>query len=180
MTEVSKKGIKIDALVKKIQRTGCVNNGAEMMKAIFTLGIICAFDSTTKRQLKELKAQYTFEADLASKMVSKFDYFDDLTKMTRTLSREAVGLTKTTKTFRQAIKNTRDKLLNDFNEGEVAANLGDVDFANDFANDLYGELMKLKKTSMATVKDCNARKKRLHDALIGYRKGMPKMEQLLV
>lgn len=55
-SEQSKGAEKIRMLEEKIKKTGCVNNGAELMKAIFTLGIACAFPSDTELQLKELKA----------------------------------------------------------------------------------------------------------------------------
>jgi hypothetical protein len=39
---------KLADLEKKMKSIGCVNNSGELLRAIFTLGIACAFDSPTK------------------------------------------------------------------------------------------------------------------------------------
>ena len=35
---------------------GCVNNGKELLRAIFTLGLACLFDNDTKKQFLNVKA----------------------------------------------------------------------------------------------------------------------------
>jgi uncharacterized membrane-anchored protein YhcB (DUF1043 family) len=39
---------KMADLEQKLKSTGCINNSGELFRAIFTLGIACAFDSPTK------------------------------------------------------------------------------------------------------------------------------------
>lgn len=42
---------KMRDLEQQVKSAGCVNNSAELIRAIFTLGIACAFDSPTRRKL---------------------------------------------------------------------------------------------------------------------------------
>lgn len=46
--ELKQKMVAMEAKMKKI---GCVNDGRELLRAIFTLGISCAFDSNTKKRM---------------------------------------------------------------------------------------------------------------------------------
>lgn len=58
--------------------------------------------------------------------------------------------------------------------------MGDVDFANDFAMELYKVLHKLKLAAEHVSNDCKKRKHRLDDALSGIDKyfGDGKKEEL--
>jgi len=47
--------IKLADLEKKMKSVGCVNNGRELLRVIFTLGISCLFDSNTKREFENVK-----------------------------------------------------------------------------------------------------------------------------
>lgn len=46
---------KLVDLEKKMKSIGCVNNGRELLRAIFTLGISCLFDSNTKKEMMNVK-----------------------------------------------------------------------------------------------------------------------------
>lgn len=39
----------------QLKATGCINGTGDLFKAIFTLGISCAFDSDKAAEIKELK-----------------------------------------------------------------------------------------------------------------------------
>jgi len=43
------------------------------------------------------------------------------------------------------MRDTRDELVADYTKGEIIDNMGDVDFANDFAESLFATLANLKK-----------------------------------
>ena len=34
---------------------GCINNGREALRAVFTLGISCMFDSNTKKEMMNIR-----------------------------------------------------------------------------------------------------------------------------
>ena len=55
------------------------------------------------------------------------------------------------------MRDTRDELVNDYTDGEIVENMGDVDFANDFAESLYRTLDDLKKECARVSADCIAR-----------------------
>jgi hypothetical protein len=59
--------------------------------------------------------------------------------------------------------------------------MGDVDFANDFASELWRTLDQLKKQSQMVAKDCIDRKHALEAALNGIEKymGDGKKEELI-
>jgi len=65
------------------------------------------------------------------------------------------------------LSDTRDELVGDFKEEDIADNMGDVDFANDFAETLWASLDKLRKECDKVTADCIGRKERLGKALIG-------------
>lgn len=48
---------KLDNIEKKLKSIGCVNNGKELLRAIFTLGLACLLDhSDTKKEMLNIKA----------------------------------------------------------------------------------------------------------------------------
>jgi hypothetical protein len=65
------------------------------------------------------------------------------------------------------MRDTRDELVNDYTDGEIVENMGDVDFANDFAESLYRTLDDLKKECARVSADCIARKRAMDRALVG-------------
>lgn len=98
------------------------------------------------------------------------NYFDDLLESAHTLVRESAGVLDTTKTFRQALVQAKTVLERDYTPSDVAENLGDVDFANDFAEELHKTLSELKKVAEHVSNDCLQRKHRLDNALTGINK----------
>jgi len=58
---LKEKAYKLKEMEQKLKSTGCVNNSAELFRAILTLGIACAFDSPTRRKLDNLKADLVEE-----------------------------------------------------------------------------------------------------------------------
>ena len=48
-------GAKMKNIEAKMKAAGCVNNGKELLRVIFTLGISCLFDSNTKKELQNIK-----------------------------------------------------------------------------------------------------------------------------
>jgi hypothetical protein len=52
------------------------------------------------------------------------------------------------------MRDTRDELVNDYTDGEIVENMGDVDFANDFAESLFRTLDDLKKECARVSADC--------------------------
>jgi hypothetical protein len=57
--EASVKGLRVKFadLEQKMKSVGCVNNSGELLRAIFTFGIACAFDSPTKIKLQNVRAE---------------------------------------------------------------------------------------------------------------------------
>ena len=98
------------------------------------------------------------------------NYFDDLLGSAKTLLKESAAVINTTKTFRQALVVARTILTRDYTPEDIKENLGDVDFANDFAEELYKTLHELKKTALWVSNDCIQRKHNLDDALTGIKK----------
>lgn len=101
---------KMADLEQKLKATGCVNNSAELIRAIFTLGIACAFDSPTKRLLQNVKAGLLEESTILKALVKRMGYFDGLVGAAKSLTQEASGLLESTKQFRAKIRDTRDEL----------------------------------------------------------------------
>jgi hypothetical protein len=98
------------------------------------------------------------------------NYFDDLLESAHTLVRESAGVLDTTKTFRQALIVAKTVLERDYQPSDVEENLGDVDFANDFAEELWKTLNELKLVAENVSNDCLQRKHRLDNALTGINK----------
>jgi hypothetical protein len=87
-------------------------------------------------------------------MSKRMTYFDDLKASADTLVKETAGVLDTTKTYRQALVLARNVLENDYTPEDVAENMGDVDFANDFAEALWESLDELKTASEQVGYDC--------------------------
>jgi hypothetical protein len=79
---------------------GCVNNGRELLRAIFTLGISCAFDSNTKKEYMNVKVDLKEEQTIIQALSKRMGYFDELKKSADTLVKESAGLLATTKSFK--------------------------------------------------------------------------------
>ena len=105
-------------------------------------------------------------------LAKRMFYFDELVGSAHTLVTESAGMLKTTRDFEQGLKVSRGELVSDFTPSDIEENLGDCDFANDFADSLKENLDNLRKVCKKTKNDCIARKHRLDDALIGLRKDM--------
>jgi hypothetical protein len=87
------------------------------------------------------------------------------------LTEQASGLLDTTKALGTKLEGTKKELEQDFTDEEIDDQLGDVDFVNDFAEQLFEALERLNNQCDITIKDCAARKKALTDALIWDRIG---------
>lgn len=74
-------------------------------------------------------------------------------------------------------KNVLDR---DYTEEDIEENMGDIDFANDFAEELLKTLEEVIKVSQATSKDCLARKHRLDAALTQINKYMNDGEEEVI
>jgi hypothetical protein len=93
-------------------------------------------------------------------------YFDNLKKLSNVLVEESTGLLDLTKEFRQKLEDTKYELEQDFTDDEIDDQLGDVDFVNDFAEQLFEALNNLSTFCDHVMEDCKARKERLTHALI--------------
>jgi hypothetical protein len=94
---------KMADLEQQLKSTGCVNNSAELLRAIFTLGIACAFDSPTKVKLENVRAALVEEETILKALLKRMGYFDGLVGVAKTLTEQAAGLLETTKRFRAAL-----------------------------------------------------------------------------
>ena len=57
--------------------------------------------------------------------------------------------------------------MQDYTDADIIENMGDVDFANDFAEMLLGDLTNLKAECKKVSDDCIQRKRALENALVG-------------
>lgn len=149
---------------------GCVSNGRELLRAIFTLGISCAYDSNTKREFLNVKVDLKEEQTIIQALSKRINFFDDLKATADTLVKESAGLLDSTKQYRQALVQARTMLERDFTAEDIAENMGDVDFANDFAESLYESLDELQVKAEQVGADALLRKQRLVDSLTGINK----------
>merc|ERR1712216_48805 len=83
---------------------------------------------------------------------------------------ESAGVLETTKAFKQALVQARNVLKRDYTPEDIEENLGDVDFANDFAEELLKTLNDLVGAAKHVAKDCIDRKHRLDNVLTGIDK----------
>jgi archaellum component FlaC len=171
---------KLIDLEKKMKSIGCVNNGKELLRAIFTLGLACLFDNDTKKEMLNVKADLREEQAIIQAIGKRMNYFDDLLGSAKTLVKESAAVINTTKTFRQALVVAKTILTRDYTPEDIAENLGDVDFANDFAEELYKTLHELKKSAEHVANDCIQRKHNLDAALSGINKYFGEEEQEII
>jgi len=76
---------------------GCVNNGAELLRAIFTLGLACLMPNDTKKEMMNVKADLKEEQAIMNAISKRMNYFDDLLGSAKTIVKEASGMVDTTK-----------------------------------------------------------------------------------
>jgi len=95
------------------------------------------------------------------------NYFDNLVLLAKSLTKQAAGLMNTTKSFRHKLATTKAELEADFKDSDIDENMGDVDFANDFATILFKSLNSLVAECDKVSKDCINRKHAIDKALIG-------------
>lgn len=133
---------------------------------IFTFGASCRNAAKLRNELNSKIGNLKAETSVANSLNKRFNYFDNLKKLAATLTQEATGLLDVTKEFRSKLQGTQKELEQDFTEEEIDDQLGDVDFMNDFAEQLFDALDRLRQECVKVVNDCKARKKRLTDALI--------------
>lgn len=91
---------KIKDLEARIKATGCVNNGTDLVKAIFSFGISCAFPSDLEDELTDVRNKLREEMAVTRSLLGRLGYFDGLVNAAKTLTAEATGLLETTKRFR--------------------------------------------------------------------------------
>jgi polyribonucleotide nucleotidyltransferase len=108
------------------------------------------------------------------------NYFDDLLGAAHTLVKEAAGLVETTKNFRTALEVAQNVLKKDYTPEDIAENLGDVDFANEFAQELWKVMNELKAEAQKVADECEERKETLDNTLTGINKYFGEEEEELV
>jgi len=126
----------LQQLEAKMKSLGCVNNSGELLRAIFTLGIACLFDSPTKKKMMNVRADIQEEKAIMEALAKRLFYFDDLKDSGKKLLHTAGETIKTVRHFESALKTMSTALKQDFNDKEIDENLGDIDFANIFAESL--------------------------------------------
>jgi len=139
---------KLENIEKKLKSIGCINNGKELLRAIFTLGLSCLLgQSDTKKEMLNVQADIKEEKAIIDAISKRMNYFDDLMGSAKSLVKESAGVLKTTKAFKHALLGAKNVLERDYTPEDIAENLGDVDFANDFADELAKTLASLKKSA---------------------------------
>jgi hypothetical protein len=133
---------------------------------IFTFGAACRKAASLRNKLNSQIGNLRAEMAAAQKLDKRFHYFDSLKRLAATLTQEASGLLDVTKEFRSKLEGTKKELEQDFNDSEIDDQLGDEDFVNDYAEQLFEALERLEKQCDHVIKDCKARKLRLTNALI--------------
>jgi hypothetical protein len=84
-----------------LKKVGCVNNGKELLRAIFTLGLACLLgQSDTKKEMLNVQADLKEEQTIIQAISKRMNYFDDLLGSAATLVKEAAGVMDTTKAFK--------------------------------------------------------------------------------
>lgn len=149
---------------------------------IFTFGAACKKAEKLRNELNSKIGNLKAEMSAAQKLDKRFHYFDQLKKLAGTLTEEASGLLDVTKELQSKMQGTYNELVQDFTDEEIDDQLGDVDFANDFAEQLMEALDRLKVQCDITIKDTKERKERLTHALIwgnfGVEEGKEELMQL--
>jgi hypothetical protein len=71
---------KLAQIEKKLESVGCINNGKELLRAIFTLGLACLLgQSDTKKEMLNVKADLLEEKTIIEAISKRMNYFDGLT-----------------------------------------------------------------------------------------------------
>jgi hypothetical protein len=145
---------KLKDLEQKMKNIGCVNNAKELIRAIFTLGLACLMPNDTKKKLQNVQADVREEKAIMSGLLKRSDYFDGLLGAASTLVEAADEAMDMTKNFRQGLVHAHTSLVRDFTESDIEENMGDIDFANDYTEELLkieNELLTLSKHTSASA-----------------------------
>jgi hypothetical protein len=135
---------KLEQIQEKLKSVGCINNGKELLRAIFTLGLACLLDqSDTKKEMLNVQADLKEEQAIIQAISKRMNYFDDLKSAADTLVQESQGVIQTTLAFKQGLTVAKNVLERDYTPEDIEENMGDVDFANDFASELMKTLNEL-------------------------------------
>lgn len=102
----------------------------------------------------------------AEKLLKRFWYFNGLKKLTATLTEQGSGLNDSTKDAISKLQSVSDGLNQDLDDEVIKAQFGDLDFVNDFAEQLWEALDNLDKQCAIVIADCSSRKQKLTHALI--------------
>ena len=77
---------KLAQIEKKLKAVGCVNNGKELLRAIFTLGLACLLgQSDTKKEMLNVQADLKEEQAIIEAISKRMNYFDSLTDAAKEL-----------------------------------------------------------------------------------------------
>lgn len=80
-----------------MKSAGCANNSGELLRAIFTFGIACAFDSPTKIKLANVRTSLKEEETILKAILKRMGYFDALVNSAKELTKQSSGLLESTK-----------------------------------------------------------------------------------
>jgi len=143
-------------LEQKMKNIGCVNNGKELIRAIFTLGLACLMPNDTKKKLQNVQADVKEERTIMAAIMKRMDYFDGLLGSAGDLVKAADDAINLTKTFRQGLQHAHKSLTQDYSEEDIEENMGDIDFANDYTEELLKVENELKELSVNTSHGCTS------------------------
>jgi len=113
-------------------------------------------------------------------ILKRMDYFDGLLGSAKDLVHAADTAINLTKNFRQGLIHAHDTLIKDFSESDIEENMGDIDFANDYSEELLKVENELKALSKDTEEGCYTVKRALEEALTGIESIMADSEEELV
>lgn len=151
---------KVEDLKKQAAAAKC-----SFWEMIFTFGAACRAASKLKNELNSKIGSLKREIAAGEKVDRRFDYFDGLKNLAGTLTKETSELLDVAKDLVTKMEGTKRELEQDFTDDEIDDQLGDIDFANDFAEQLFEAFERLDKQCDITIADTKARKARLIDAL---------------
>lgn len=110
-------------------------------------------------------------------ILKRIDYFDGLLGAAKELVSAADEAINLTKNFRQGLQHAHTTLTRDFNESDIEENMGDIDFANDYTEELLKVENELKALSKTTEAGCYDIKRKLEAALTGIESIMNDQEE---
>lgn len=99
--------------------------------------------SDTKKEMLNVQADLKEEQAIIQAISKRMNYFDDLKSAADTLVQESQGVIQTTLAFKQGLTVAKNVLERDYTPEDIEENMGDVDFANDFASELMKTLNEL-------------------------------------